>query len=163
MNRQDLWLTVIGEMEGRRQKGLQDYGVPVTADEAHDWLRDAEQEALDFLIYIRASREVMNKLQRRIGQLEEALMEALPFVTPSAGDLVRSSATVRDRCDRIRATRERLEKVLEQEGTGSTHLIRRLTDALKECIEDIASDCTPGDAQQVRNRYAALLSEVEDQ
>jgi hypothetical protein len=67
----DLWLEVIEEMEARRQKGLKEYGVPVTGEDAVDWLRHAESEFFDGGIYCRAARVVMERLQARVRELEE--------------------------------------------------------------------------------------------
>jgi hypothetical protein len=69
----DLWLDVIREMEARRQRGLETYGKPVTPDDAHDWLKEAEQEAYDFGIYCRAARLIVDRMRLRIAELEDTV------------------------------------------------------------------------------------------
>lgn len=77
----DLWLLIQAEIESRRQKGLLDYKVPVTADPLVEWLEHAEHEFLDGAVYCRAGREVILKLKRRIAALEltlQSVLEHLP-------------------------------------------------------------------------------------
>jgi signal recognition particle GTPase len=76
----DLWLEIIEEMQNRRQKGLVTYLRPVDASESVNWLKEMEDELLDGMVYCRAAREVFDRLQKRVGQLEEALRAALSWV-----------------------------------------------------------------------------------
>lgn len=98
----------------------------ITADDAVKWHEGLESYLHDALSQSRAAREVLKKLQGRIAQLEEALTEALGFVRPEVDDLVKEYSDLdgtdhqtRERCERIRTTRERLTHVLEGMGCGS--------------------------------------------
>jgi hypothetical protein len=74
-DQQDLWAEIIAEMESRRQIGLKTYGVPVTATESVNWLKHAEEEGYDLVVYLRACRLVMEKMQRRLVELETKLTQ----------------------------------------------------------------------------------------
>jgi len=74
-SQRDLWAELIAEMEARRQKGLLTYGKPVNAEESVDWLQHSIEELLDFAIYAKAAKEVMEGLQTRIIELEEKLVK----------------------------------------------------------------------------------------
>lgn len=56
-DRPDVWLLVIDDMRGRREKGLAQYGVPVTPDPFTDWLWHHYEELLDAAVYVRAEIE----------------------------------------------------------------------------------------------------------
>lgn len=49
----DIWLDVIADMEARRQVGIRRYGTPLQAGNGRDCLRDAYDEALDLVAYLR--------------------------------------------------------------------------------------------------------------
>ena len=72
----DLWLTIINEMEQRRQLGLKQYGVPVTAAPKIDWRKHLEEELLDGLVYNRAQMQLekeLANLKRNYKQLWDLL------------------------------------------------------------------------------------------
>jgi hypothetical protein len=62
MEKSDLWLEIIEKMKQRRQIGLDQYGVPVTADATVDWFNHAEEEQLDNLVYTKAATAVYKEL-----------------------------------------------------------------------------------------------------
>lgn len=49
----EIWPIVIREMEARDQLGRERYGVPLTAHNGRDALKDAYEEALDLCVYLR--------------------------------------------------------------------------------------------------------------
>ncbi len=48
-----IWELVIEDMEKRHQKGLETYGVPLTAHNGRNALQDAYEEALDLAAYLK--------------------------------------------------------------------------------------------------------------
>jgi hypothetical protein len=70
---EDLWLEIIRDMEGRRKLGLETYGVPVTSSEAIDWCSHLTEELYDSIVYARAFKTLVSKMQVRITELEEKL------------------------------------------------------------------------------------------
>lgn len=49
----ETWPIVIKEMEARDRLGRERYGVPLTANNGRDALKDAYEEALDLCVYLR--------------------------------------------------------------------------------------------------------------
>jgi hypothetical protein len=52
-DRPDVWPLVIADMEARDAFGREKHGVPLRPDNGRDALRDAYQEALDLVVYLR--------------------------------------------------------------------------------------------------------------
>jgi hypothetical protein len=69
VNDDDLWLEVMAAAEERRQKGLRDYGRPVSVSSDLDWLAEAEAELLDGAVYLRAARRRWEQLQAEVETL----------------------------------------------------------------------------------------------
>lgn len=48
-----IWDLVIADMHKRHEKGMETYGVPLTANNGRDALLDAYEEALDLAVYLK--------------------------------------------------------------------------------------------------------------
>ncbi len=78
----DIWLDIIAAMQDRRQIGLKQYGVPVTADPNVNWRLHLQEELLDALVYNIASIELDSKYKKLLSAvatltgLTEAEVEA---------------------------------------------------------------------------------------
>jgi hypothetical protein len=67
----DIWLKIIKNMEGRRQKGWETYGKPLTSDDGRNWFREVKEELLDAVAYSVAGEELLDALTLRLSELEE--------------------------------------------------------------------------------------------
>lgn len=63
----DIWLSVIADMQARRELGIAQYGVPVDATRNDDWAQHAYEEVLDITVYLRAALERRDTVRREIG------------------------------------------------------------------------------------------------
>lgn len=70
-NKEDLWLRIMKDMEQRRTIGLEQYKVPVTADEEVNWRQHFHEELLDALVYNLAAME----LTKKVAELESIIVE----------------------------------------------------------------------------------------
>lgn len=66
----DVWRMVLEDMRKRREVGIERYGKAVmVSDQTNDWLQHAYEEALDFIVYIRA------EIERR----KQPIVPSLPY------------------------------------------------------------------------------------
>lgn len=71
----DIWLDIIAEMHQRRQIGLEQYKVPVTADPAVNWLQHLKEELLDAVVYAQAVIGISEQLQDLQEKYDKLLAE----------------------------------------------------------------------------------------
>jgi len=80
MDSSDLWLEIITQMHQRREIGLNQYGVPVTADPAVDWFNHSEEEQLDNLVYTKAAKQLYLQLLKAAATLIYKSPEACKLI-----------------------------------------------------------------------------------
>lgn len=76
-----LFAAVIADLEARDRKGHETYRQPMTADSHADNLWEAYEEALDYLLYIRAeyerAQELVLRLREALKRRESGVLAAL--------------------------------------------------------------------------------------
>lgn len=73
-DRPDIQSLVLEDIRERRNVGIQRYGTPLQAHNGRDALRDAYEEALDLVMYLRQMMEEREQLDTRVGNNGEVDM-----------------------------------------------------------------------------------------